>query len=386
MNKRVFNNILLSGILICSMCACSKNGENTPKTAQLGSTDLTYTENHVSGTLCEGVTVDADIPDLSAVTSYDIVSAHLQLPDDDVIQSMKDYLFDGYPEDKIMQEYIEDDQSTTFYIEGTATQKARFLSMSDYPGAQSVFLYNFEAYPHERLTYEPALPMGGTTLSQFTTQIDLSFMSQKDAVDAVKRQLNEWNIQTIGDPLLICMDGEEMYKLLTKWNEVGIDDNPLQEESIDELDCYYMIFDVGYHNIPYTCFEFGSPSKGTFTYGARVKVHFTAKGIVQLEYSWADYSIDSVQEKHNSIITLDQAMSQIKKQYEKVIATSELHIPNIYFQYVPINPDEYTGNCTLVPAWVIQPAINISQNGETIEDYLHCIVVHAITGEILTGI
>ena len=100
--------LLALGGLVCLLCACGAGAEDPGAGVVLGSTDLLYEDGHVSGELCEGVTVDADIPDLSAVTSYDIVSAHMTLPDEDVLRSMRDYVFAGYSEDEIAEEHPEE--------------------------------------------------------------------------------------------------------------------------------------------------------------------------------------------------------------------------------------------------------------------------------------
>ena len=56
----------------------------------------------------------------------------------------------------------------------------------------------------------------------------------------------------------------------------------------------------------------------------------------------------------------------------------------IFFQYVPQNPDSETGSVTLVPAWVFQPKTSMTVDGEVSEFYQKIVVVHAITGEVIS--
>lgn len=370
---RRLTSLFLAAAVSVSLCGCgqtdAKTNDSSSVPVDLGSTNLTYTENHVRGELTEGVTVDADIPDLSAITSYDIVSAHLQLPDDAVLQSMKDYVFEGYSKDKIEQTNDEEYGLRRFYIEESDCGIGFcYRTMFQY-----VCFNDLNKYPNILPHYARTIPLEQHTDMFDFTQTELGFMSRKDAVATVEEQLAEWKIETIGEPMVLCVDGDFWYAQL---------DDPVEPESLDEMDAYYMLFDVGYHNIPYTYFGFGSSAQGTETYGARLEIFFTSKGIVDFDYSFADYSIDGALETHDTVITLDQAMSILKKQYEEQIAVLGIHIPVIYFQYVPTNAD---GNsCTLVPAWIMQPAANISTDGEVSESYLDIIAINAITGEVIT--
>lgn len=378
---------LLLGVMVCLICACDGNQGDTDETIELGSTDLTYTEDHVSGELCEGVTVDADIPDLRAVKSYDVVSAHMQLPDDDALQSIKDYVFDGYSDDMIQCETPEEEQTVLYYVEGELEKYYllnRALRITNNPVSKYIVFSNSDVFPYEHFTYDFTIPVSETSdFSSFTEQKDLTFMKRQDAVEAVKSQLNEWDIVPIGDPLLFCMDGEGMYKLLTEYYEQGLESVPVDGVSKDALEMYYMVFDIGYNNIPYTCFELGSSSLGTGAYQTRLYVMYSEKGIVYLEY-FLPYAIDSTLEEHDTAITLDQAMSQVQKYYEELVVTSGIEIKNIYFQYIPTDMDEDTGKCTLLPAWIFQPGTTVTSGEEMVETYLDVIVVNAITGEIIS--
>ena len=378
--------ILLFGIIVYSLSACSKKPSDTYPITELGQTNLTYTEGHVSGTLYEGVTVDADIPDLSAVPSYDIVSAHLQMPNDNVIQSMKDYIFDGYAENEIEKEYVEEDQHTNFFV---AAEEPWYwhagITIIEYPGCERINMVNNDAWfsaGEYANGVTKSIPME-TQVGMFTKE-KLDFMNPEEAIETVKKQLSEWNIQPIEKPEVYCLDHET----LTHHESLVLvqQSNTFRPELGEKLDCYLMIFEVGYNNIPYSCFEFYSPDSGEMTLGAKLQVYFTAEGIINLSYECADYAIDQVLETHNEVITLDQAMSQVAKRYKNLIVTSNIHIPKIYFQYVPtiggekIGREPETIQSVLVPAWIIQPAIYTSDS----ETFLDPIVIHAITGQDIT--
>lgn len=380
---RAASLLLFGSFSVAVLCSCGSSDTNT---TELGSTDLTYTDTHVSGTLCEGVTVDAAIPDLSSVSSYDIVSAHMQQLDDASIKSIKQYVFRGCTADEIKKEVISEEQHTNYFTDSTvaANHVDIILSLFAQPGQQGIIFTRFKDYPHEKPQFDVMIPV--TQLDAFdssTEQVDLTFMSRKDAAQTVTNQLHDWNIYPIGSPTVFCCTGDTMYQLLSKWNASGLDYVPVSLEKKDELEYYYMVFETGYHNIPYSHFEYGSELDGTFLYSSKLYVSLSEKGIFDLDYQGANYAIDRTEEQHDSCIPLDQAMSQVKAQYEQLVGTSAVTIKNIFFQYVPMNARAETGSCTLVPAWIIQPQTTTTSDGEEVELYLDTITVNAITGEVM---
>ena len=255
-------------------------------------------------------------------------------------------------------------------------------------GYNSVCFDNFEQYPFYRVQYDRTIPiLEGSEIERFTgdEQEDLGFMKKEEAVSKVEKQLREWKINPIGEPLLFHLDGNRMYEFLLQWNEEHPSHAyPLKEEAVEALDCYYMIFDTGYNGIPYTCFEFAEYETDSYANRAQLELYFTKDGIVGFNYSYADYEIDGTLEEHDAPITLDQALSQVRTRYEDLVVTSAVEIENIFFQYVPQNPDSETGSVTLVPAWVFQPKTSMTVDGEVSEFYQDIVVVHAITGEVIS--
>ena len=73
--KRLF--LLGTAIFLLGGCA----SRETPQSVQESkNARLQYEERRVSGTLCEGVTVDADLPDMSRITEYDVILARMTGP------------------------------------------------------------------------------------------------------------------------------------------------------------------------------------------------------------------------------------------------------------------------------------------------------------------
>lgn len=380
---RAASLLLFSSFSVIVLCSCGSSGMNT---TELGSTDLTYTDTHVSGTLCDGVTVDADIPDLSSVSSYDIVSAHMQQLDDASIKSIKQYVFRGYTADEIKKEVISEEQHTNYFTDSTVTANHVDITLSLFaqPGQQGIIFTRFKDYPHEKPQFDVMIPVTQLdALGSSTEQVDLTFMSRKDAVQTVTNQLHDWNIYPVGSPTVFCCTGDTMYQLLSKWNASGLDYVPVSLEKKDELEHYYMVFETGYHNIPYSHFEYGSELDGTSLYSSKLYVCLSEKGIFDLDYRGANYTIDRTEEQHDSCIPLDQAMSQVKAHYEQLVGTSAVTIKNVFFQYVPTNARAETSSCTLVPAWIIQPQTTTTLDGEEVDLYLDTITVNAITGEVI---
>lgn len=359
---RAASLLLFSSFSVMILCSCGSSDTNT---TELGSTDLTYTDTHVSGTLCDGVTVDADIPDLSNVSSYDIVSARLQLPNQKVLQSMNDYVFRNVPASEIKCQELDKELA-----EYTALDKISF-GICKSPDKPYIVFTNQKQYPNilPHITHE--IPLEQQSKKFSLKKENLTFMSQTEAVQTVEKQLAAWDIHPIGTPQVFCIDGTTWYSQL---------DDPVPTKSPQDLDCYYMIFQTGYHNIPYTWFEYHISSIDTPA--SILEVFFSKDGIISFDYSYANYIVESTLQSSSSAITLDQALSQIKTYYNELIPTSDTFIHNIYFQYVPTNLTQ-ENMYTLVPAWIIQPSINDTSSEEVIETYLDVIAVNAITGDII---
>lgn len=376
-----FEIILLSGILAAFLCSCGGTDSNV-STAELGSVNLNDTGNHVSGTLCEGVTVDADIPDLSAVTEYDIVRVRQQLPKDEILDAMKDYVFEGCQPSEIKKEYSEEDLHTNFYIGSDDGLKERIFGITEQPGMQGVRWFNrVDDSGMDCVSYVYGISPKSQKISEFDVP-ELGFSSRDDAVKSVEKRLEEWDIETIGEPTVFAVDGEKVLEWLNEDRERFQICSVPSDVKAEQLDCYYMLFGTGYQNIPYTFYD-AVYSDGTYMSGARLTVVLTRDGIASMEYDRADYAVQKTVERHRKVITLGQALSVVQKRYEELIATEETCIPKIYFQYVPTEPDMENGSCTMVPAWVFQPAVTAVQDGTAQEQYLDPIFVHAITGEII---
>lgn len=153
-------------------------------------------------------------------------------------------------------------------------------------------------------------------------------MKRSKAVDTVKKYLKEWGFDTVGEPLVFSVQGSDLCQLLEYWNEIDFYDTPIAGTPKEKLDCYYMVFDTGYHQIPYTYFE--------------------------------------------------QAFAAVKEYYENMVAVSDLEIEKIYFQYVPSDVDRKTETYTFRPTWIFQTAGEIQ--GEKL--YLERVSVDGITGEV----
>ena len=153
-------------------------------------------------------------------------------------------------------------------------------------------------------------------------------MKRSEAVDTAKKYLKEWGFDTVGEPLVFSVQGSDLHQLLEYWNEIDFYDTPIAGTPKEKLDCYYMVFDTGYHQIPYTYFE--------------------------------------------------QAFAAVKEYYENMVAVSDLEIEKMYFQYVPSDVDRKTETYTFRPTWIFQTTGEIQ--GEKL--YLERVSVDGITGEV----
>lgn len=367
-------SLMLAGVILLSACAPAVNSR---KSSDDLSDDLTYTDTHVTGTLCEGVSVDADFPDLSQVSSYPIISGQMKKTDEEVIQKIKDYIFRDYKPEEIQKETASDSWLVNYYIPGTGEDWKKSLGVYGAPDETGFIAWDYEAYPYYFVTYNRGiLPTEGVEIYPFINSgiENLSFMGREEAVKEVKDKLAQWNIPITGEPLVYTLDGETMYQLLENWNQSGYAVTDLEGVTTEMLDCYYMIFDTGYQGIPYTFFM--RTVEGKYYNGARLECHLTKQGIVEMEYHWAEYDVEEV-ESHESALSIEEALAGLQRHFEQTVLTSEIDILKIYFQYVPVKAGESDGSYVFAPAWVFQPAGEVA--GEY--GYLDPVFIHAITGE-----
>ena len=298
--KRLF--LLGTAIFLLGGCA----SRETPQSVQESkNARLQYEERRVSGTLCEGVTVDADLPDMSRITEYDVILARMTEPKERDIQSVKEYLFRKDAPEKIMEKRTEDGCMLHYYVPVDGTEEERRMIVYLTPGERGLSFSDTQACPW------PAI-----------------YLKRSKAVDTVKKYLKEWGFDTVGEPLVFSVQGSDLHQLLEYWNEIDFYDTPIAGTPKEKLDCYYMVFDTGYHQIPYTYFE--------------------------------------------------QAFAAVKEYYENMVAVSDLEIEKIYFQYVPSDVDRKTEMYTFRPTWIFQTTGEIQ--GEKL--YLERVSVDGITGEV----
>ena len=298
--KRLF--LLGTAIFLLGGCA----PRETPQSVQESkNARLQYEERHVRGTLCEGVTVDADLPDMSRITEYDVILARMTEPKERDIQSVKEYLFRKDAPEKIMEKRTEDGCMLHYYVPVDGTEEERRMIVYLTPGERGLSFSDTQACPW------PAI-----------------YLKRSKAVDTVKKYLKEWGFDTVGEPLVFSVQGSDLCQLLEYWNEIDFYDTPIAGTPKEKLDCYYMVFDTGYHQIPYTYFE--------------------------------------------------QAFAAVKEYYENMVAVSDLEIEKIYFQYVPSDVDRKTETYTFRLTWIFQTTGEIQ--GEKL--YLERVSVDGITGEV----
>lgn len=371
--------LLLLGIAIFILTGC-RSPKEPQSTQEDMSMELHWEDNHVSGTLCEGVTVDADFPEMSHITDYDIISAHMAAPDESEIDAIKAYLFKNDAPEDIEEIWVEEDQMLGYHVKGDK----RGMTVYQAPCEKGVYFYDNEAYPWPDLYYEYSIRPNKS--DDITDEIelfahagkeDLAFMKRDEAIDTVQKYLEEWGIDTLGEPMVFSIKGSDLYQLLEYWNEIDFYDTPITGTPEEKLDCYYMVFDTGYQNIPYTYFE--QPFGGVYAIGARLFVRFTDQGIVWMSEYGSQYEVEEILEEHETCISLEQALEKVKAHYENMVSVSELRLEKIYFQYAPSDLEAETGTYTFVPNWSFQMAGEIQ--GEM--TYLDRISINAITGELI---
>lgn len=140
--KRLF--LLGTAIFLLGGCA----SRETPQSVQESkNARMQYEERRVSGTLCEGVTVDADLPDMSRITEYDVILARMTEPKERDIQSVKEYLFRKDAPEKIMEKRAEDGCMLHYYVPVDGTEEERRMIVYLTPGERGLSFFDTQACP-----------------------------------------------------------------------------------------------------------------------------------------------------------------------------------------------------------------------------------------------
>ena len=208
------NRYIKSGVLLCTVCAallsaCAPRGKSLTSSAE-EATDLTYTDSHVTGTLCEGVLVDAELPDLSEVSSYPVISGRMKETDEKVIRQVMDYFFRNHKPEEIHEQKSPESEMVNYYIPGSGENWKKSFAIYQAADETGFYFSDDEAYPYPYITDDRALfPTPGTEIAPFVDSgiVDLPFMTRQEAVESVQKQLKQWGIPMIGEPLVYTLDG-----------------------------------------------------------------------------------------------------------------------------------------------------------------------------------
>ena len=145
----------MHSLCCAALCLCSK-GQVFDFIGR-GSTDLTYTDSHVTGTLCEGVLVDAELPDLSEVSSYPVISGRMKETDEKVIRQVMDYFFRNHKPEEIHEQKSPESEMVNYYIPGSGENWKKSFAIYQAADETGFYFSDDEAYPYPYITDDRAL-------------------------------------------------------------------------------------------------------------------------------------------------------------------------------------------------------------------------------------
>jgi len=212
---------------------------------------------------------------------------------------------------------------------------------------------------------------------QFLKDKSLSFRQIDDAASEVRNLINGWGIDLYSEGDAYTLDFqtlEEQHKIIS--NE-AYEDLPKRNWSIED-DCYYFSFSQAIDNIPVSFIEHGNPDDGSSTVGTKIKAIISSGGIQYLECSCAYRPVENSKESVK-LISVEDALSTVKKKYANIIVSPEIRITSIEFCYVPCKRNKSDNDFELIPAWVFK-AEQADENYENLIS-LNYVIVNAETGE-----
>lgn len=202
--------------------------------------------------------------------------------------------------------------------------------------------------------------------TRFFGNDDLSFMTREEAINYMKTWLKDLGLSFQQDPKVFSIDAKSLKSVQNFLKESKrldeLRSEGVKERSWDiEDECYYMEFSMGYYDVPvYQYEEFDSSNMVIL--GGYVKALLSAEGIQSLSI-YRPYGMIDFEGTSRKLISLDEALAQLKARFDKMIITYNEYLTGCYLCYIPYNGKD---RIVMKPAWCME--ISISMPGQDVND------------------
>lgn len=218
------------------------------------------------------------------------------------------------------------------------------------------------------------------TLAMDGTEAELGFMSSEEAKGIVRETAEKMGVSLAEEPYVFyALDEAALMGLYdeisAEWSEEVIETYLPGVDFAGDQGCYYMVWQE-------VCprgevlmsgnFDTGSVAGVRYTMGVYVMAVVNENGLVTV-FSNTRYEFLEEQEIQGELISIDEALEQVRAQYENVILPEEICICDITLEYVAVLEDFDDISYRIIPAWCMR----------TTDDNYRMYVVDAVRGELL---
>lgn len=350
---------LMTGVFLLTLCSCFPTGKETVASTDASiSVELTDSD-HVELTLAENLEVQADVHQ-NKNASLSKFQASLQEFDFEQVLSSQfanKTITEQYKvENAIYPEYF---QKTAEFDDGSYLTvnlgELRFAS----PLYSDRFYYNeiFEAGYFVR-----------PNLKQIYKKDHLETVDKSSAIQLVSDAIQTLGISASDAPEVIALDYDTM---MSEWEDFQLRDGSWATPWSENEEAYAIVYPVQYNGVNITDFGYWNSGKEVFALGSRILGVVSEQGLIHL-YCTGLYNQIEETESNVSCISLEAALTQIKKKYEDILLTDPIIITNISLEYVPLATDSDSTVFEFVPAWVFdtkQVFNNEAENGKEASQY-----------------
>ncbi len=339
-NKKLILTILSASLFLAG---CGASETETIQKNESTSTEASWTETAIQKSLCDNVTVDAQIvvPEGFAGKA-NVYEANVE----------------GIQEDLVWNTLGIEKEKTTQVAEGLYTYNENFVEFSGAMAGSFVFTTsegeNYKTYD----TYDAS----ESNVSNVGENVELTFMGKQDAENSVKEMLSQMGIgeaevthtyalpvayhQYVENTEIESGLLETSEQLGEQWNSLG--------------DCYEIQLTTQYDEIP-LCEEGYVAADDSCVDGGKITAIISSKGVQELEIP-NQYVVNEENAQEKNILPAEQILEKLKTKMENIILTDEYTVTELKLCYYPeiINKEE--GKFQLIPVWEIM--LNGKEDGE----------------------
>lgn len=347
---------------ILAFSGCFPSGEqaapeSTASSGASGSSETGQIPKHLERTLETNLQVDADV-DVPADMKFSVSPAKLITFDADAVAgeflSGKNYSKGDEHRDSqdprvYGSSYTAEDGSTVFFNYNSGINRMDFDQKK------------YEEYDYGMVIYGKYFIR--SDIAEIFTKPSIDNVDKEQAIQLVQEKIAELKIPVAETPEVYALDVatllKEQEKIKKEDEQAGIADSKVAgaHQWVKEDQAYVIVFRaLASDGKPVTSTGYmASDATGLPITGSRIMAVVGVDGLLHFE-AQGIYETEQPEKTDPPLISVDQALEQVKEKYKNVILTSPVHIEHIALEYVPQYTDVETPTYKFSPVWVLTTA------------------------------